>query len=587
MPSKKRDRKRRKKEKTKRAERPRATGIIESLLSPRILTFAAIVMLAVMALLRFFYFLEVGENVIKAADTDYFLETGKKIAGGDVFLDGQSLIFSPLYSYFLGSVLVFFGESFGWVLAIQFLLGILAAYLLYLLAKELFGPVAALCTLGLHCLYGFILFYEGQLLDAHFSVIIPVIILLSLRGASKSGHYLYWASSGFSLGLFALTRPNVLLFLPVAAGWAFWDSRDRWSGFRRWWPSTLLVAGAALCIFPFTARNWIVTGEPVLITAHGGINFYTGNNEKATGIYRPPDGMSPVPGAFNLEISRQVAEEETGRSDMTDHEVSSYWFGKASAFIRSHPGRFIQLLLKKCLIFFNGYEVELNTEFYFFKNVSHILKIAWIPLGLVMPLGLLGMALALRCWREHMIFYLFVLCYSLSVVLFFVSARYRLPIVPVFLLYGGFALKTVMANVKQPLKFGLLLLAGGVLALFVNLKPPVQLNQAVLAHNEGYNFAAMGRLNEAIKSYKDALRLNPELAATHMNMAMVYKKLGEVDKAGYHLREALKISPKDEVLGQQVANLGLELFRRGRERRLTIFARCWKLVRRFHRFTMT
>jgi tetratricopeptide (TPR) repeat protein len=320
-------------------------------------------------------------------------------------------------------------------------------------------------------------------------------------------------------------------------------------------------------------RNWIVTGEPVLITAHGGINFYTGNNENATGIYRPPEGMSPVPGAFNLEIPKQVAEKESGRSDMTDRDVSSFWFKKAAAFIRSYPDRFMQLLLKKCFIFFNGYEVELNTEFYFFKNISHALKIAWVPLGLIMPIGLLGMALTFRRWRDHMIFYLFFLCYSLSVVLFFVSARYRLPVVPVLLLYGGFALKTAGANVKRPLTFGLLLLVGAVLAFLVNVKSPVTLNQAILAHNEGYNFAAFGRLDKAIQSYKKALQADPNLASSHINMAIVYKRQGKLEKASDHFKAALRLKPDDHALWQEMANLGMDLFQQGKKQEAVSYFR--------------
>ena len=82
----------------------------------------------------------------------------------------------------------------------------------------------------------------------------------------------------------------MLVFFPIAAAWAFWAHGKNRPRPKRLLALAWVVLGAALCIAPVTARNWFVTGEPVLITAHGGINFYIGNNPRASGTFTPAAG---------------------------------------------------------------------------------------------------------------------------------------------------------------------------------------------------------------------------------------------------------------------------------------------------------
>ena len=222
-----------------------------------------------------------------------------------------------------------------------------------------------------------------------------------------------------------------------------------------------LTAGIACCVLRFSIRNWIQIGKPVLITAHGGINFYVGNNENASGFYTAPKGMPFLPGAFNLKIPRQVAEAQTQRSPMSDSEVSAYWFGQGMAFIKQHPQQFRKLVVKKASGYSNAYKIPLNIDFYFLRKLSFSLKLIFVPFGVVLPLGIIGMILAMRQWRTHLIFCLYFLTYAFSVIIFFIMARYRLPVVTVLLLYSGFAIRTMIAHLATPSRLGILFLWAG------------------------------------------------------------------------------------------------------------------------------
>jgi len=532
--------------------RPDPARRLESRITPRLRCLLVAGLLATAALFRILYLVEFGEFVFESGDTSFFISYAHQIASGDIFLRGQSLLFSPLYAYFLAMIFALAGENFVIVLVVQYGLSLLAAYLLYRLSRHLFGTLAGLLTLLLYLGNSMILLFDSQLLDTVFSILLPSAALLLLHRAPVTGRKLQWFGAGVVLGLLALTRPNVLLFFPLAAGWAMWAGNGGRTLVRRLVPALLVTVGASLCILPFTVRNWVVTGEPVLITAHGGINFYVGNNEKATGYFTPPHGMPPLPGTFNLEVPRRVAEEQSGRSGLSDSEVSAHWFARGMDWIRRHPGDFLSLTLKKTRAFFNGYEVSLNFDFNFLRQLSWSLKPACIPLAVLLPLGLAGMALSLHRWRTHLVLYLFFVAYSASVILFFITARYRLPLVPLLLVYGGFSLRTLLAWLNRPARLVLLLaglLFGGLLLngdLGISFKP------GPVAHSQAYMLECMGRTDEAVARYERALVHDPRLGLAHLHLARIHTKRGRLDLAEPHYRAALALNPNDGKLRNEV-----------------------------------
>lgn len=532
--------------------RPNHAERLESRITPRGRCLLVAGLLAAIALLRILYLVEFGDFVFQSGDTKFLVNYARAIAAGDLFLHGQSLLFSPLYAYFLAAMFTVAGENYVWVLVVQYGLSLLAAYLLYRLSRDLFGTLAGLFTLALYLFYSMILVFDSQLLDTVFSVLLPSAALLLLHRAPITGRLRQWFGAGVLLGLFALTRPNVMLFFPLAAGWAFWAGGTGKALARRLVPVALVAIGAALCILPFTVRNWVVTGEPVLITAHGGINFYVGNNEKATGFFTPPHGMPPLPGIFNLEVPRRVAEAQSGKTGMSDTEVSDYWFQRGTTFIRENPGDFLALTLKKTRAFFNGYEVSLNFDFNYLRRISWSLKFAFLPLAVLLPLGLAGMVLSLRNWRTHLLFYLFFVTYSASVILFFITARYRLPVVPLLLVYGGFTLRTLVAWLSRPARLALLLVALVLCGLLLNVDLGIHFKPGLVAHSQAYMLECMGRIDQAVSKYEEALRHDRHLGLSHLHLARIHARRGDNERAKAHYQAAMQLSPNDPTLQREV-----------------------------------
>src|SRR5262249_22670100 len=95
------------------------------------------------------------------------------------------------------------------------------------------------------------------------------------------------AAVGIGIGAAAMLVANILVLLPLAllkmvAARA--NPRGRDFGIR----GAALVVGVILGCAPCWLHNYFVAHEPVVFSAHGGINFYLGNQPEATGYPKMP-----------------------------------------------------------------------------------------------------------------------------------------------------------------------------------------------------------------------------------------------------------------------------------------------------------
>lgn len=85
-----------------------------------------------------------------------------------------------------------------------------------------------------------------------------------------------------------------------------------------------------------------------------------------------------------------------------------------------------------------------------------------------------------------------------------------------------------------------------------------------LEHNErGLEFFSKGKLDDAIKEYDEAIRLDPKLAAAHNNLGSVYFAGGRFEEAAAAFRHAGEL---DADYGQAFFNLALAQIKLGREK---------------------
>ncbi|MGZ6971023.1 MAG: tetratricopeptide repeat protein, partial [Thermoanaerobaculia bacterium] len=258
---------------------------------------------------------------------------------------------------------------------------------------------------------------------------------------------------GAAFGLLALNRPNALLCIAaIALTLAAAPLVARRRNGQRLLPfeenlrtlrfATAFLAGtAAVVALPF-GRNLIVSGEPVLISSHGGLNFLVGNGPGANGVYRAIPGITPDIGGQSADTKR-VAEAEEGRP-LSTREISSHFAKKAWAWIRSEPGAAFALFATKVRYVLSGDEAPLNFSFPWYRDRSLALRLLFVGPGLLVPLAGAGFVLALfasagAARRALLVLAAFVPAYVLAVATFLVATRYRLPLLVALAPLGGAA----------------------------------------------------------------------------------------------------------------------------------------------------
>jgi Flp pilus assembly protein TadD len=533
-------------------DRSRGAASIGRYLHRRLFHASTVVFLVALAV-RLLYLVGYRTNPFFAdpqMDALYHDRWALQIARGDWL--GKTVFFrAPLYAYFLGVVHALSGHSYLAARVVQFILGALSCVLVYRIGKRLHGQVVGLVAGILAALLGTSVYYEGELLLVVLEIFLSLAAIDLLLGASVGPrrHRVLGGAlgAGLALGLAAITRPNFLVFLPVAL--LFLLRRFRRFGRAQWAMAlALYLLGTAIPIVPVLVRNYVVGEDFVPIASQGGLNFYLGNNPAA-------DGMAAVAPEFRptwyggVQDATRVAEEGMGRP-LKPSEVSDYWLARGLAWARRDPGAWSRLLVKKFVVFWQAFEVPNNEDFYFFSRYSFLFRSPLLlTFGAVAPLGLAGILLSILRRRSSLPLVGFVAVYSLSVALFFVCGRFRAPVTPVLCVPAAYFLVEALGGIRRrPL--AAIVASMGVFvgaAWFVN----ADFYGLFRRHNFAESYlrlgivnAAEGRPVQAETAYRSAIAADPRFAEGHNNLGVLLMQEDRSAEALSEFEAALKIDPR-------------------------------------------
>jgi hypothetical protein len=469
-------------------------------------------------------------------DSLTYVHLAQRVQSGDLALAPGVFFVSPLYIYFLALTLGV-GGSFTVVRLVQIALGTCAVWLVFLTARQWFGARAAWIAGILAALTGVMTFYEIVILQSALDTFLTAAALYALtralavpQGFSRAG------IAGVLFGLQILNRPNAGI---AAAGVVL-----ALVAVRRWRIAVLLMAGVALALSPVVIRNASVAHQFAVVSSQGGLNFYIGNNATATGQFNAVPGVrANIEG--QSEDTRRAAEQATGRA-LTDSEVSRYFTGLATTWIREHPLTAGRLLLRKLALVFNRQHQWLDFSYpYYAYDSGSILWLFFVGPWLLVPLGFAGFACAPRARRRD--FYAwasFVPFYAISVALFFVAERYRLPLfIPLCVTAGGAVEAFLCAAGRQ----------SPTSAPPSALHPP---SSRLRLHGAPVALLAAGAVVTAWP-----FQLNDGRYAERLRLAKVLMEERDFTRAAAELDEAHRIDPSNSVAE---FNLGLALTNDGR-----------------------
>ncbi|MGE3957306.1 MAG: tetratricopeptide repeat protein [Vicinamibacterales bacterium] len=481
-------------------------------------------------------------------------EWARRLAGGD-WIGGEVFYQAPLYPYFLGVTYKVFGHSLWALRVVQALVGAGTCALLGLAAYRFFSVRVGLIAGLALALYAPAIFFDALIQK---SVLDQFFICLSLwligRLVDEPGRLGSWLGTGLAMGGMSLTRENALVFVAVMATWALvltgsveppHGAAAGAKGFpRRRMPSVDRAAlsrlgafamGLAIVLLPVAVRNYAVGGGFYLTTSQFGPNFYIGNNPRADGTYASLRYGRGAP-EYERTDATELAEHALKRT-LTPAEVSAYWTDQALAFIAGDPGAWLTLTGRKVLLLFNATEM-LDTE----AQESHAewswpLRIGgWVGhFGLLVPMAVFGFVLCWPARRRLAILYVMLAAYTASVVMFYVFARYRLPLVPMLLIFAAGGLASApewfrsQASLRTRAAAGAAVLAAAIFTNWPMLSRPLMM--AITETNLAVALQADGRVEDAAAHYARAIDLQPDYAPAYNNLGVLQRSLGRVDDA--------------------------------------------------------
>jgi hypothetical protein len=191
---------------------------------------------------------------------------------------GDGWTMAPLYHVFVGAVFRLLGPHLRTLQVLQCLLDAASAVMVGALGRAVAGRRGTWAGLAYAFYWPAIELPSRTLTEnLHTPLLVAGIAVLGRASASSNDarrlRLARAAAGGFLIGLSALARAVSAAFLPLAA---LWRLRVRGGRAGRLEAAAILVAGAA-AILPWTARNAIVIGDPVLIETVGIWNVWTDN----------------------------------------------------------------------------------------------------------------------------------------------------------------------------------------------------------------------------------------------------------------------------------------------------------------------
>jgi len=508
-------------------------------------------------ILRLSYLLEASKSPLlfyPGLDPQAYDAWAQKLAAGD-WMGNKVFYQSPLYPYLLGAFYAVFGRHLLWVYIVQILVGSLNCLLIFGIGNRIFGKRAGLAAGALAALYKPFIFYEVALLKTFLEVfLIDLTIYLLLVAAGNARRSIIFLA-GLVLGLGTLARDNFQLLILWFWPWLAWRLGQK----GRAVASTWLLAGFLLVLGACALRNLDAGRDFVLTTSQAGQNFFIGNHrENLTGTYVAPEFVRPHP-FFEEKDFYQEALKRTGRDAMRPSEVSNFWFKETLKEMAAAPKLFWKRMFLKLALFWNQREIADQESIYLFKKeFSLLLRMPLPGFGVIGPLGLLGLVLALGRKKGFLLAgYIFI--YWVSVSVFYIFARYRLAVVGPVLVFAGFAALEIY-SAAQDKKWKSL--AGGAawLALFGTLVwlPLIHETLDYAYYNLGNSCARAGQYHKAIAAYEKAIAQNPKQAEFWLNLGKAREYTGDNRAALDDYMTAVRLAPQK---ASAHLNLGIALFK--------------------------
>jgi tetratricopeptide (TPR) repeat protein len=336
-----------------------------------------------------------------------------------------------------------------------------------------------------------------------------------------------WAAAGLVFGLSAIARPTILPFV-AAAG--VWIAVLEWRSGRA--QKALLGAAAFGCgvvvaVLPVTLHNYLADGDLVLVSANGGVNFFIGNNPQSDGVTAVVPGTRPDRRGAHADQVR-IARDALGDPDATPGAISDYWYDRARLYIRSNPTRTLRHTAYKAFILANAHEVSNNRVIEFVTRHSWLFALATLGFWLVLPVAIAGVIFGGGGRDQKTLLLIFVSVYGVTVVPFFINARFRMPLIAVLIIFAAAAVSALITGIRKrrlDRRMVVAVAAAVVTAVVIRPLPALRVADAQAFFNEAEAYRLRQDYTNAALWYEQALVEFPAYCDAAYNLARIHTEI--------------------------------------------------------------
>ena len=521
-------------------------------------------------------------------DMHFYNDWAKEILHGQ-FTQPLAFYGLPGYAYLLALLYKLFGENPFVPGLLQAALDAGLAVLIYQICLRIFASVGSTSStgnlsprvIGLFAAIGWAFFVPTQaysivLMPTAWFVFVFWFVVWRVVRSSTTPSTLEFFLLALLIGITATGVATIVAIVPLLGAALFLERENRrWRIFVT--RAGLLLAGLALGTSPCWIHNYFVAKDPVLLSAHSGINFWIGNNPESTGYPRFPPGLRAGQAAM-LQDSITQAEAAAGRS-LKRAEVSVYWSNKAKSYVTTHFRDWLRLLARKLRNFWSAFQYDDLSIVTSLREQGVILP--GLSFGIVAALAIPGIFLG--CWLAPRSQWVFagVLLSMFALLGVFITERYRLVAVPGLLIFAAFGLSILWQafaarELKNAAAYLALLVGSTVLVAWPQRDPSLW---ALDAYNSGWQalesnnlpvaekklavayayvpensetLFALGNLrfaqNDPIAAqsfYRAVLHLDPQHKGAFNNLGVIALDAKEYDEAEKWFRHAEEVDPRN------------------------------------------
>jgi len=385
-------------------------------------------------------------------DPARYLGYARVIADGRGFIEPWSgfptAYYPPGYPWFVG-VVAWAGSPFTdnlpfLVAVVQAFLSAASVALGAVVARRLAGDRAGIVAAFALAVYPNLIFHSGAILGETLYISLFLGFLAVALGREWPGDLTTRRTfvGGVVLGLAVMVRPISLAVIPAVA-LAWWMAGDRRRAARG---VVALTVGVALCIIPWTVRNYIRMDSFVLLSTNTGDNLCIGHAPNATGAFganewcatdhRFLDGPPAEIGADREKTRRAI----DAIVDDPGREPWLVWRRLWFMWIRNgdHDGLIaVQSYLLDPFLARNGTEAKLA-------------RVADVAYWVVMGGGLAGLVIASRRRTpEGLLLVGSALMTAVVPLAFFGDSRFKVPVVPLLIIAAATMFKDPEPDVQE------------------------------------------------------------------------------------------------------------------------------------------